>query len=552
MPSFAATSRKTPLAVALIAALGLASPTLIAATRAVNACGDGGTDTLREAVAIADDGDTIDLTHLPLGCSTITLESGAIVVTTPHLSIQGPGPSDLTIDAAGASGVFSTKYSLEIRDVAITGGFADDGGGCVYAGADLVLSRTTITGCRAGDGSGESARGGAIEVRGHLEMTDSLVSGSVAEAAGAALGGAVYVGGSATIAGGTIAANRALAGTRDARGGALHVNGIADMSASTLIDNIARSAEGSAYGGAIAARGAVTITGYSVIGGNLARSDGERWSYGGGVVAGEYFSSGDSDVVIADSTIAGNTSSSACDSCTVIGGGVLAFGTIDATRSTIHDNRAIVDADASGYAAGGGLATRRYGIDGKIALTNATVSGNVAFGGQQGYGFGYGGGVAAIDQSPFAFANSTIAFNEAEAFGGGAVGSGYAALLSIESTIVANNVANAGADLATTDGAPTTIGGSHNLVIDARSEITFVQSPIVDDPLLEPLAKNGGFAPNHALAPCSKAIDAGANPAALHTDQRGGSYARESGSQPDIGAFERQAFESGGDPPLCH
>ena len=43
-----------------------------------------------------------------------------------------------------------------------------------------------------------------------------------------------------------------------------------------------------------------------------------------------------------------------------------------------------------------------------------------------------------------------------------------------------------------------------------------------------------------ALAPGSPAIDAGANPLGLDTDQRGGAYRRVYGIAADIGAFEWQ------------
>jgi hypothetical protein len=42
------------------------------------------------------------------------------------------------------------------------------------------------------------------------------------------------------------------------------------------------------------------------------------------------------------------------------------------------------------------------------------------------------------------------------------------------------------------------------------------------------------------LSPSSPAIDAGANPQDLATDQRGMSFARETGGLVDIGAFQLQ------------
>jgi hypothetical protein len=60
------------------------------------------------------------------------------------------------------------------------------------------------------------------------------------------------------------------------------------------------------------------------------------------------------------------------------------------------------------------------------------------------------------------------------------------------------------------------------------------------DPLLAPLADNGGPTLTHALLPGSPAIDAGGNDYDFTYDQRGFGYARRSGVRPDIGAFEVQ------------
>ncbi len=60
------------------------------------------------------------------------------------------------------------------------------------------------------------------------------------------------------------------------------------------------------------------------------------------------------------------------------------------------------------------------------------------------------------------------------------------------------------------------------------------------DPQLGPLADNGGPTQTFALLTGSPAIDAGSNPAALTSDQRGGNFFRVSGAAADIGAFELQ------------
>jgi hypothetical protein len=71
------------------------------------------------------------------------------------------------------------------------------------------------------------------------------------------------------------------------------------------------------------------------------------------------------------------------------------------------------------------------------------------------------------------------------------------------------------------------------------NQIGTAASPV--DPMLGPLADNGGPTLTHALVPGSPAINAGNNaliPAGVSTDQRGIGFPRISGSRVDIGAVE--------------
>jgi hypothetical protein len=58
------------------------------------------------------------------------------------------------------------------------------------------------------------------------------------------------------------------------------------------------------------------------------------------------------------------------------------------------------------------------------------------------------------------------------------------------------------------------------------------------DPLLGPLADNGGPTWTRALDPASPAIDQGTNVSGLTFDQRGTGYPRKVGPGVDIGSFE--------------
>ncbi|MGA9341798.1 MAG: choice-of-anchor Q domain-containing protein, partial [Rhodanobacteraceae bacterium] len=80
------------------------------------------------------------------------------------------------------------------------------------------------------------------------------------------------------------------------------------------------------------------------------------------------------------------------------------------------------------------------------------------------------------------------------------------------------------------------VTGDHDAIM--TSNIALPPDTIVDDPLLLPLADNGGPTLTHALDPSSVALDAGSNPDALVNDQRGAGFARVVGAGADIGAFE--------------
>jgi hypothetical protein len=113
--------------------------------------------------------------------------------------------------------------------------------------------------------------------------------------------------------------------------------------------------------------------------------------------------------------------------------------------------------------------------------------------------------------------------------------------LTLNSTIVANSTDSAGTrDIV--DGSGNTINGTNSLVENPSGFVftTNVANITGQDPLLGPLANNGGPTQTHALLLGSPAIDTGSNPTAQPFDQRGAGFARTSGAATDIGAFETQ------------
>lgn len=209
--------RTRPLCAALAATLACALSATDASARnapdrpaavAVANCNDSGTGSLREAVTNAADGDTIDLTQL--GCSRISLTTGALATAVDNLTLVGPGAGLLTIDGAYNSGqdiLFDLGTgSLTIQDMTLANGYkyrADlpARGGCVYSLASVTLDGAVLTNCQAhATGAGNRALGGAVYTSQDLTMIESIVSsgyvGNPDSPDGEGRGAGVYVRGS--------------------------------------------------------------------------------------------------------------------------------------------------------------------------------------------------------------------------------------------------------------------------------------------------------------------------------------------------------------------
>src|SRR5829696_1674266 len=164
------------------------------------------------------------------------------------------------------------------------------------------------------------------------------------------------------------------------------------------------------------------------------------------------------------------------------GGGILNLGTLEVNNSTISGNRAGTDNGGIGNASAGTL-----------TVNNSTISGNSA--------------------------NNN----------GGGIGNGSTATLN--NTIVANNEGGNCAGLPVTDD-----GGNLEW---PGNDCGFALSA---DPLLGPLADNGGPTQTHALQPDSPAIDAAVECPPPATDQRG--VSRPQGDACDIGSFELEKLDT--------
>ncbi len=236
-------------------------------------------------------------------------------------------------------------------------------------------------------------------------------------------------------------------------------------------------------------------------------------------------------LTVTDSVVSGNTASGN-------GGGIYnsSTGALDVIGTTINNN--ISGQDGGGISSQGaagiydstiaGNSAETYGggvfADGALRVTNSTLYGNSA---QE-----KGGGIYTGDPSQFTITDSTLSANTSTT-GGGIFGGG-----TISGTIVAND---SGHDLAGAfQGTYDLIGdGSGGLSAGSGNILGTTGTPI--NPLLEPLANNGGPTETMALSPESPAISAGAvfngpDGDPITADER--SISRPQVMTPDIGAYE--------------
>jgi hypothetical protein len=334
-----------------------------------NCLDDGSANTLRLAVLSANPGDKIVLGNL--GCSKITLQSGAIFVGLDDLTIEGPGAGALTIDGNGSDRVFlhGGKGTLTLTDLTVANGTVVGDkvfGGCIYSKGSLALTRATLTSCKA-IGVTSAVGGGAVAYD-DMTIESSTVSGNLADATT----GQPKI---AAFAGGVFAAGPGKGMS------VLH---------SIVSGNTVHAASGSAVGGGAA--GFVVNAKYSTVIGNTAKAIGDAANYGagGGLLATYSLSMSNSTVDHNEADLAGGI---------LIGDGG-GFATI--IQSTISSNK--------GNLAAGGIESAV-----PLSLANSTVAFNS--------GGAYGGG-GVFTFGSLTLQSSILADNVPSDLGGGITATG--------------------------------------------------------------------------------------------------------------------------------
>lgn len=295
---------------------GNATPATIIVVTNTN---DSGPGSLRDALAVANDGDTIDATGVS---GTILLTSGELQIT-HNVNINGPGAENLAVNGNASFRVLENFASdVAMSDFTITNGFAEDGngGGGIVNHGGLALSHNIVSSnCVVFPKQG----GGGI--RNNPGATLTVTASTINDNFGSCEGGGIYTNNAQlTVVNSTISNN----GT-SGRPPCLGVGG------------------GIFYSG----NGTVAVMN-SVISGNGAGGS------GGGM--GSDLPSG-TTATVTDSTISGNGAS--CCDVGGIGGGISNYGhTLTVANTTISDN---------GANDGGGVSN-----NGNLTVTNSTISGN--------------------------------------------------------------------------------------------------------------------------------------------------------------------------------
>jgi hypothetical protein len=240
----------------LVAAIEpLEQRTLMSTIPVTTLADDGSAGSLRAALAVAQDGDTIDASGIT---GTIALTSGPLTINA-DVAIVGPGAGSLTISGQGISQVFvvAPDETGSISGLTITAGGGSASGGAISTDGNLILNNVAITASTA------SAAGGAIyEQGGTLTIANSTLSNNgISGASGDAAGGAIYIAaGTATLTNCTLSQNQATGATLggNASGGAIYLGG---NSLSLMNDTVAGNTAAAGIMGAASGGGIATTSG---------------------------------------------------------------------------------------------------------------------------------------------------------------------------------------------------------------------------------------------------------------------------------------------------
>jgi hypothetical protein len=492
---------------------------------------DSGPGSLRQAIIdnnASAGGNRIVFSNTVTG--TITLTSGQLFVE-KSLAIIGPGPTLLAINGNYPN---TTNRVFEVRDEHITianltitnGNFVGGvGGGILNFKAVLTVSNCVISGNSASSGGG--IYNNSMFSNGIVTVISSTLSGNVANR-----GGAVYnsgISGHATFSAlnSSFISNRADYVPVVMSGGVaagIYNDGRNEFGSATLTvsnctfrGNIAAESAGGIYNDGSSSGTAIALVDRSTFYSNSAAI-----LYGGGILNYGILSpsfSGTASVTVNDSTFTGNFAGA--------GGGLAGYG-FDG-RATNWVKRCTFEGNAAQYYGGG---IYQEGLNVNCLVNASTFSGNFAN--------ESGGAIGSYYEGAVTLANSTLSGNWANGSGDAiAVENAY---LDIASTILKGRTTGT----TITNNLSLVTSSGYNLSSDNGDGVLTNATDLINtEPLLGPIANNGGPTMTHALLSASPAIDRGKNFSGPY-DQRGEPRPIDFAALPnpaggdgsDIGAFE--------------
>jgi hypothetical protein len=441
---------------------------------------DGGPGSLRDTLAIAVDGDTIQFAPA-LNGQTIPLLSELLI----NKSITIRGPMILERGTADGTPVMrivhvTPGHAVTMEDLTIRFGFTTESGGGIFNdGSALVLNHCAVANNVGGSSGGGIYSSGAGAT---LTIVNSTITHNV-----------LSVGDEFNITG---------------NGAGIYNDGMLALDHSTVSENSfydfdpPRPQLGGDGAGIYSVGGTVTISNSTISGNRTNR------------VAGGIFNGG--TLEITNSTISGNQGQYS-------GGGIENSGTGIIDHCALRNNEAYF----KWFGVGGGISN-----SGTFEIRNSTLSGNSVDG---------GGGAITNAGGTTTITNSTLTDNfstHTVTVGGGGLRNVQGGTLQI-----ANTILNSGSSDANFNNSATVVSHGYNLSNDnGGGFLTGLGDQINANSMLGPFQDNGGPTFTHELLTGSPAINAGDpnfTPPPLY-DQRGPGYDRVVGGRIDIGSFEVQ------------
>jgi hypothetical protein len=279
---------------------------------------DSGPGSLRQALADANDGDTINFAVT----GTIGLTSGELVID-KSITITGPGSDQLAVGLQIPQYTFRVFHVMASPTVTIEG--LTIGPSLFFYGCGILNDQATLTinNCAVTGNDGQTL-GAGISNGGTLTINNSSITGNVLDYQGTGVG--IFSSGTLIINNSTISGNGSAKGQTD--GGGIYSSGILEITNSTI--------DGNSVGGP-----------------------------GGGI-------DNTGNATITSSTISGNSSGGGYPGPQTgpgFGGGIFNGGTLTISNSTVSANSALTINQEPGC--GGGI-----GNSGSLQIANSTISGN--------------------------------------------------------------------------------------------------------------------------------------------------------------------------------